>query len=337
VKDALLIQAEIPLKIETDSPLLIREPNQVARRIGDEQRKVTVPLSRTELGASVKTPFIPGASLRGVLRFQAERIARFLNPRAACDPFARSGNELSCAERVQIRWEHLTPVEEKEPYKRVPSWRYDEVCPVCQLFGYAGWRGLVSIGEARRTQGQGSRYQINIAVDRFSGGVATKGGRGPYNTEAVNAGQQFISTLRLENFALNHLALLALALRDLRDGLLTLGGRGAAGYGQIHGHIGSVAVRYFGAKPPDGEIWGVKAIRDYVSGKQVVEDKAHLSSIIWQKGSDSAGYGNQINPEGVLPELMQALGLWLRGYPTPTRMEPGMLLKLREQKEERYA
>ena len=334
MKDALLVQADIPIEIETDSPLLIKEPDQEVRRIAGELRKVTVPLSRRELGALAKTPFIPGASLRGVLRFQAERITRFLNPMAACDPFASSGNALSCADRVEIRWKHDTPVDEKKPYERVPSWRYDEVCPVCQLFGYAGWRGLARVGEARRTEGEGIRFQINIAVDRFSGGVATKGGRGPYNSDALNPGQHFTSMLRLENFALNHLALLGLTLRDLRDGLLTLGGRGASGYGQIHGRIGSIAVRYFGPKPPDGEMWGVRALRDCVSGEKIVEDKAPLPNMAWRKDSAAGGYCGQINPEEVFPNLMQAVVSWLKNYPIPAEMDPDRLLKLKREKEQ---
>jgi hypothetical protein len=150
--------------------------------------------------------YVPGTSLRGPFRAQAERILHSLiskeeSPETACDPFEQDKNNrgkplLGCS----TRWEKNNGAEGRNPYK--------EACPACKLFGFAGLASRISFADADINQGYRSVYRDMIGIDRFTGGVFTQDGGGGANMRFhVLENLSFTTTVTVINFELWQLGL----------------------------------------------------------------------------------------------------------------------------------
>lgn len=185
----------------------------------------------------VARPVLPGASLRGVLRSHAERIARtlatlnagdeseFLLKCPACDPLVRRSEQEpepaleSCDSllkgKVQIGQETSA----------------DQLCLACRLFGSTR-RGSRLIVEDARFVGDGPVLKMLdfLAIDRFTGG-----GADGLKFDALALWKPaFRVRLHLDNPEAWELGWLALVLRDLRKGWLNVGYGTAKGFGRVH-------------------------------------------------------------------------------------------------------
>jgi CRISPR/Cas system CSM-associated protein Csm3 (group 7 of RAMP superfamily) len=189
-------------------------------------------------------PVLPGSSLRGVLRSQAERIARtlvtlqawdssadpgqrrsaFLQRCPACNPLARKdGEDASCSSLVTS-----LPTAERDRLERQGA--EDHLCLACRLFG-STWNGSrLRVEDAPCKEGVEVAYKVLdfLAIDRFTGG-----GRDSAKFDALALWQpRFAVRLYLENPQAWELGWLALALRDVHDGLATVGFGRAKGFGE---------------------------------------------------------------------------------------------------------
>lgn len=198
----------------------------------DEQAAVRSGFDHAPLLAQMSpdgTPILPGASLRGVLRSQAERIARtltiiktdadgFLKKCPACNPVE------SRAKQPLANCDSLIRATGKDDTDEVTE---GELCLACRLFGSTrrGSRFIVEDTEARST----ARKPLDfIAIDRFTGGV-----KGNAKFDAFALWQPvFRVCCHLENPETWELGWLALVLRDLSDGLVTVGFGAAKGFGR---------------------------------------------------------------------------------------------------------
>ncbi|GIU84527.1 MAG: hypothetical protein KatS3mg008_1302 [Acidimicrobiales bacterium] len=167
----------------------------------------------TEVGP---TPFLPGSSLKGVLRTGAEQLARATGG-AACDPFSRD----SCGRRDDR-----------------------ERCEICLLFGSTRGAGVLMVDDAlpwrledrsdvRKEKLEAvldrSVVRHGVGIDRSTGTAA----RGVlYDFEAL-VDPVFFGSLRLRNPDGRQLALTAGALRMLAEDMLRVGGMGSRGLGRV--------------------------------------------------------------------------------------------------------
>lgn len=187
-------------------------------------------------GPDWRTPVLPGSSLRGVLRAQVERIARTVGTRAAadlrafaascpaCDPFRASpetGPREALASCAELRKEL-----EQAPGAAPPD--YPDDCLGCSLFGSTHVGSRLWIADAP-LQGEG-RYRLRdfVAIDRFTGGAK----HGAKFDALPLYDPVFRPALLLWNPRPWELAALAFALRDLHDGLMTVGAHGSKGFGR---------------------------------------------------------------------------------------------------------
>ncbi|ABQ90248.1 RAMP superfamily CRISPR-associated protein [Roseiflexus sp. RS-1] len=189
-------------------------------------------------------PVLPGSGLRGVLRSQAERIARtlatlkawddghdsqtrkekFLTTCPACNPLTTRTDDpvASCNSFIKTlpRAERTTLEHEGAD---------DKLCLACQLFG-SPWNGSrLRVEDAPFV---GEKVELKaldfLAIDRFTGG-----GRDTAKFDAVVLWKpKFRVRLFLENPEPWELGWLALVLRDLHDGLTTVGFGAAKGFGR---------------------------------------------------------------------------------------------------------
>ncbi|MFQ3684445.1 RAMP superfamily CRISPR-associated protein [Roseiflexus sp.] len=189
-------------------------------------------------------PVLPGSSLRGVMRSHAERIARtlatlnawnagkdaadrkthFLMGCPACNPLTSKMTDpvASCNS-----WLKSLSRAERENLERWGA--EDKLCLACRLFG-SPWNGSrLRVEDAPFV---GDRVETKVldflAIDRFTGG-----GRDTAKFDAVVLWKpKFRARILLENPEPWELGWLALVLRDLHDGLITVGFGAAKGFGQ---------------------------------------------------------------------------------------------------------
>lgn len=174
--------------------------------------------------------YVPGTSIRGPFRAQAERILRSLGlpGQSACDPFHEDD---SCSKRLS---DNSWPV----PYK--------EVCPACKLFGCAGLRSRAEFTDADINQGYKSVYRDMIGIDRFTGGVFTGGTSGGGANMRFHALENttFTTTVTVDNFELWHLGLMAYVFKDFEDGLVQMGFGKSKGFGLVKGNVEELTLMY---------------------------------------------------------------------------------------------
>lgn len=192
------------------------------------------------------TPVLPGSSLRGVLRSQAERIARTLatydawrsaprNPERkvefgktcpACNPLTAKTTDAVASCNSFIK-ERLSMQERRTLDEKGAE---DKLCLACRLFG-SPWNGSrLRVEDAFLIPGTGQQKVLDfLAIDRFTGG----GLDGAKFDAVVLWKPQFKVRLFLENPVGWELGWLALALRDLHEGLATVGFGAAKGFGRM--------------------------------------------------------------------------------------------------------
>jgi CRISPR/Cas system CSM-associated protein Csm3 (group 7 of RAMP superfamily) len=195
-------------------------------------------------------PVLPGSSLRGVLRSQAERIARTLTTLdvwesesdssersqrfgkrcSACNPLTAKTSDpvASCNSLVKG---HLRSISDREERRlREQAGVADKLCLGCYLFG-STWNGSrLRVEDAPLMAGTEPVYKALdfVAIDRFTGG-----GRDSAKFDATVLWQpKFSVRLFLDNPEPWELGWLALTLRDLHDGLATVGYGAAKGFGR---------------------------------------------------------------------------------------------------------
>ena len=224
---------EVQLTLQATGPFLAGDVT-MARRSGFDH----APLVE-------ERPVLPGASLRGVVRSQAERIARtlatalatdgddFRQRCPACSPVARPRERgktvpLECCDSLL----DTLPAEEKSKLME-QGIEPDHLCLACQLFGSArlGSRLIVEDAPLKLKKGTQPKYKVQdfLAIDRFTGG----GREGAKFDAAVLWRPAFMARLRLENPCDWEFGWLALVLRDLAEGWLTVGFGRAKGFGQV--------------------------------------------------------------------------------------------------------
>ncbi len=206
---------------------------------------------------SWRKPVLTGASLRGVIRSHAEKIARtlttiqvsslyidkpekeqsklrrqaFVAQCPACDPLAsrRPGGEAVALESCDSLLKQLAPDKKKEIEERGDV-EDEQLCLACHLFGSTR-RGSRLIVEDACFMDENPDYKMLdfLAIDRFTSG----GADGAKFDALVLWKPHFRAQLYLENPQEWDLGWLALTLRDMACGWLHVGMGAAKGLGQV--------------------------------------------------------------------------------------------------------
>jgi len=171
-------------------------------------------------------PYLPGSSLKGVIRSHCERLARTVGGDVlSCDPL---DTRHSCGARLQGR--RLTTAE-----------IHARSCFACRLFGNTALASRFHITDAMPLEGTEPQTEERngVAIDRVFGSVAV----GPFNYETMTVGT-FHTTMVVRNFGLAQLGLLALAFRDIQQGRVRLGFGKSRGLGTVTFTVHPVLLRY---------------------------------------------------------------------------------------------
>jgi CRISPR-associated RAMP protein (TIGR02581 family) len=180
-------------------------------------------------------PFIPGSSLRGVIRSQVERIVRTLeeksgNGHGACDP---TTNQSWCITANQIdgwKKELRNPASEySNGDKELADRIWNQSCRVCRAFGSAWLAARVRIADLHLL-GEGMvqiERRDGVAIDRDKETVQHK-----YDFETIPRATAFNLQITAENLEPAERGLLWLGLRELIEGHILLGGFKGRGLGR---------------------------------------------------------------------------------------------------------
>jgi CRISPR-associated RAMP protein (TIGR02581 family) len=213
----------------------------VGSRISMEPTGSDLPVVKTPDGL----PFIPGSSLKGVIRFFTERVLRSLDDELlskltdgkkieVCDPL---GFPCVPKEVKDKLWEEA---EKKVGNRNGSSQEYyfaqkiwENSCFVCRLFGSPWLAGRLAFKDAFLTNANDlpvvTQVRDGVGIDRDLG-AARQGVK--YDFEAVVPGACFGIEIAAENVAEWEIGLLLAVLRPLKEGWLAIGGKSTRGPGR---------------------------------------------------------------------------------------------------------
>ena len=239
--------ARIDLEIIPIDPLLIKSGQAT---VGG----VDMSFVRTYHHGGDEEPFIPGSSLKGMIRSYAEKICRSLrdDPVPVCLPYLNPKDKADRGEEGQfscgLRFEKFKK-DNKQPIVPSPD-VYRLSCPACRLFGSHGFIGRFATSDAYLTDGFRSQgrpvFEIRdgVAIDRLTGGTA---GGAKYDLEVLTRGE-FCTTLDVRNFERWQMGLIALVLRDMEEGLVRIGFGKSRGLGRFKMRITAFQITYYHRK-----------------------------------------------------------------------------------------
>lgn len=239
--------------ISTTSPLLVRS---AVETIGGPDVGVVLTVRD-----GLDQPYLPGSTVKGALRSQAERILRTLQPNSACNPLDERGPLRSCGRRLEEREREVQRTDRRQTIS--PATIYRDSCAACKTFGSTALAGRVAAGDGY-LQGAALPALVRrdgVGIDRFSGAASL---RSRYELEAVTD-VTFDIAVTLHNFEIWQLGLLGLVVQDLVGGRLPIGSGRSRGLGQVQGGIQAVEVAYIRserAAAGGSELLGVGALLD---------------------------------------------------------------------------
>jgi CRISPR-associated protein Csm3 len=223
-------RARLEIEIEPVTPLLIKAGDTGGLNVSLPHMQFV--RTNTTLGPSV---VIPGSSLKGVVRSQAERLL-WTDGLKCCDPLDHDTN---CGSKVG---------------QGIPV-AYPTQCYACRTFGSTKLGGRARFTdllpwapgmppEKKQEAFAAIRTEVRpgVAIDRKSQSVR---GRGLYEMEIVTAGT-FYGEILLTNFQLWQLGLVGLALRDIDQGYQQLGSGKSRGLGRVHCRVARAVFESFG-------------------------------------------------------------------------------------------
>jgi len=240
----LMNHAVIDLTITPVDPLLIKSGQATVSG-------VDMSFVRTYKFGEKPEPFIPGSSLKGVIRSYAEKICRTLrdDPVPVCLPYVepekeQNGeiNQAACGNRIK----HFL---KKSSIDSIPSSDiYRLSCPTCRTFGSHYFIGRLATSDGyltddfKKTDRALLETRDGVAIDRLTGGPV---GGAKYDLEVLTKGE-FGTRIEIQNFERWQLGLLGLVLRDMRQELIRIGMGKSRGLGRIKAEITRFEITYFG-------------------------------------------------------------------------------------------
>jgi CRISPR-associated RAMP protein (TIGR02581 family) len=234
---AIFLEGTIALTITPNGPILVK----AGESGGADPTLPDMEFVRTRRRGAPEI-YIPGSSLKGVIRAQCERICRSLeqdgrdpqadNPPLADNPLGKGKSYNGLDDLDYNSGQFL----DKESDAAIV---YRRSALTSQIFGHTSLAGRVRFADAYAEGDVRVEERNGVAIDRIYGSVAV----GPFNFETVVAGS-FATTITLKNMTLAQIGLLGLALRDLADGRVALGFGKSRGLGRVAVNFDTFEVRY---------------------------------------------------------------------------------------------
>jgi CRISPR-associated RAMP protein (TIGR02581 family) len=255
----LINECRLTLTLETKGPFIIKDgryekkkDEKIKDKKQDKESKDSpadsIPIFRGDITDNIKKSlksateavesecFIPGTSLRGVIRSYAEKIARTVsdeNDSICCDPFDTDIETPSPKASCSKYLDKYPPKNDKKPYSKS--------CVICKLFGCTATASRIQIHDSKTIKTGCAVTRDGIGIDRFTGGNSS----GAKFINLVLEGYTFTNEITIRNFELWQLGLLAYVLRDLENELIPLGSGKSKGFGRVKGTVSDIKLAYY--------------------------------------------------------------------------------------------
>lgn len=313
---ATFLEGTLRLTIAPAGPLLIK----ASEGSGADPTLPSMEFVRTHQHAG-RQIYLPGPSLKGVLRAQAERICRSLdrperdpeadNPPLADNPLGSQKRYRGLDDTDYSDGRYLETI--REQYRNKPERTaviYRRSSFTSRLFGNTSLAGRVRFADAY-PQGEVRLEERNgVAIDRVFGSVAV----GPFNYETAVAGR-FATRIDLKNVTLAQLALLGLALRDLAEGRVGIGFGKTRGLGRVEVSLERLELFYPTCELHAGELrllsGGASVPADNLAGLGALcRDPAYADYRLPEPDDDQARLpeGLAYQPDDLLGVRLSAVG-----------------------------
>jgi len=208
----------------------------VGSRASLEPTGTDLPVIKDQKGV----PFVPGSSIKGVIRSEMEKVLRSLEGKAAqlwaCDPFGdgRKSQNKQCitSEEKDDIIKNIEKIPENDREVELSRKIWDASCTVCRLFGSPWLASRLAFKDASLVNLQElaeiTSVRDGVGIDRDRG--AAKDGL-KYDFEVVSPGAKFSIVILAENVESWEIGLLLSVLRPWQEGYLPIGGKSSRGPG----------------------------------------------------------------------------------------------------------
>lgn len=293
-----LNQIRIDLSISPRGPLLIR-----SGRKGVDPSRPDLECVRTSVDGT-PTVYLPGSSLKGVMRSHAERLLTSEGV-AITETFSKEGMQ---AFRQDVDGKTA----------------YSGTCPLGRTFGNLHVKGHVSVSDhlpgahdppgsderaAQIAAANATEQRNGVGIDRLLGSAK----RGALFDQEVVVGGRFDGRILLRNVQLYQLAMVLLVLRDLDEGYVHLGSGTTRGNGWVRAEVRNVTIETRAGKSPTGRLAGAGGLGDDLASYRLFthdvmalpEGLSSQRKLVWDQVSVAADRVDEL-AEALVAEPWQA-------------------------------
>ena len=215
-------------RLQVQATLEMQTALSVGARLSLEPTGTDLPVVKRPDGL----PFIPGSSIKGTVRSQAERILRTVNRRPdvwACDPFA---DPCVSGSRKAELWQQAEQQNRQQADMIFAESVWKESCTACRLFGSPWFAGRLAFKDAYLVNADDllvvTQIRDGVGIDRDLGAARSNI---KYDFETVVPGARFGVEILGENLEDWEVGCLLAVLRPWEEGALSLGGKVTRGPG----------------------------------------------------------------------------------------------------------
>ena len=176
-------------------------------------------------------PYIPGSSLKGVLRSYMEVFIESINSENFKSCFIVNNPCLKNEFIEDIKRERRRRRTEENIDKEIGNRIYEEMCDVCKIFGSHYFASKLKIKDCKlKDEKAYVERRDGVVIDRETG-TSLKGKK--YDFEQVAAGTHFDFYMTIDNLDEKHEELFKIIVNLLKNGELKVGGKTSVGLGAI--------------------------------------------------------------------------------------------------------
>lgn len=280
---AIFLEGHISFTITPDGPILIKASDTGSA----DPTHPNMEFVRTKARGGGLV-YIPGASLKGVIRAHCERICRSLDSEAdqtrrqqqRIAQFGTSEPRIPLADNPLANNQRAgdasadnrsAPLTDDELRQLIANTNYNSGRAIeamdlkdnnertmkiyryssltSQMFGHTSLAGRIAFADAYPQGNVLLEERNGVAIDRIYGSVAV----GPFNYETV-VGGTFATNIAFKNITLAQLGLLGLALRDLNEGRIAIGFGKSRGLGRVKLAYTTLDLSYPTSEITDGKL-----------------------------------------------------------------------------------
>lgn len=185
-------------------------------------------------------PYIPGSSLKGVLRSFLESV------QSGMDDVVQPKDCVCCKNELKGKKER----EARGSAEELALYIAQNSCPACKLFGNGVMAGKLKFADAALLDvgaWMGTEIRTSNAIDRDTH-TANTGTGALFDTEAIPAGTEFALRVTAENLTEEEARIFGELMQYFAEGGITVGGRSRAGLGMVKVEGISLTLYYLNGK-----------------------------------------------------------------------------------------